>query len=84
MRSRKFSMHGTHAVNEGVLAQHSISDTVATGRKIIGHFKHSQLAYSHLQAIQEQLGVQTKRLKQDVFTRRNSTLYMMESLLEQK
>ncbi|XP_041691786.1 endosomal/lysosomal potassium channel TMEM175 isoform X3 [Coregonus clupeaformis] len=27
---------------------------VATGRKIAGHFKHSQLAYSRLQAIQEQ------------------------------
>ena len=57
------------AVNEGVLTQRSISDTVATVRKIVSHFKHSQLAYSRLQAIQEQLGVKTERLKLDVSTR---------------
>ena len=56
------------AVNEGVLAQRSISDAVATGRKIVGHFKHLQLAYSRQQAIQGQLGVKTKRRKQNVST----------------
>lgn len=34
------------AVNEGVLSQRSISDIIASGRKIVGHFKHSPLAYS--------------------------------------
>lgn len=43
------------AVNEGVLAQRSVADAVAVGRKIIGHFKHSALAYSHLEDIQQQL-----------------------------
>ena len=36
------------AVNDGVLSQQSISDCVAIGRKIAGHFHHSQLATSRL------------------------------------
>ena len=31
-------------VNEGVFSQWSISDCVAIGRKIVGHFKHSNVA----------------------------------------
>ena len=72
------------AVNEGVLSQRSIADVIATGRKIVGHFKHSPLAYGRLQAIQEQLGMPPKRLQQDVCTRWNSTYYMLESLFAQK
>ena len=71
-------------VNKGVLSQRSISDITAAGRRIVGHFKHSPLAYSRLQSIQQQLGQPTKRLQQDVATRWNSTLYMLQSLLEQK
>lgn len=71
-------------VAEGVLSQRSISDITAAGRRIVGHFKHSPLAYSRLQSIQQQLGQPTKRLQQDVSTRWNSTLYMLQSLLEQK
>ena len=40
------------AVHEGVLSQRSISDIIATGRRIVGHFKHSALAYSELQNVQ--------------------------------
>ncbi len=31
------------AVHDGVLSQRSISDCVAIRRKIVGHFRHSQL-----------------------------------------
>ncbi|KAJ8349041.1 hypothetical protein SKAU_G00276300 [Synaphobranchus kaupii] len=72
------------AVHDGVFSQRSISDAVAIGQKIVGHFKHSPLAYSRLQAVQIQLGMKAKRLQQDVSTRWNSTFYMLESLLEQK
>ncbi len=51
---------------------------------MIGHFKHSSLAHSRLQAVQIQLGMKPKRLQQDVATRWNSTFCMMQSLLEQK
>lgn len=57
---------------------------MATGRRIVRHFKHSLLAYSKLHAIQEELDQPTKCLQQDVPTRWNSTFYMLQSLLEQK
>lgn len=72
------------AVSEGLLSQRSITEAVGVGRKIVGHFKHSNLAYSRLQDIQIQLGQPIKRLQQDVQTRWNSTFYMLQSLIEQK
>lgn len=72
------------AVNEAVLSQRSITDCVSISRKIIGHFKHSQLATSRLQNLQKQLGMKEARLQQDVPIRWNSTFYMMTSLLQQK
>ncbi|KAM3875860.1 zinc finger BED domain-containing protein 4-like [Diretmus argenteus] len=72
------------AVHEGLLSQRSVVDTLATARKIIGHFKHSPLAYSRLEDIQRDLKMDVKRLQQDVQVRWNSSLYMLQSLLEQK
>ncbi|XP_041827312.1 zinc finger BED domain-containing protein 4-like [Melanotaenia boesemani] len=71
-------------VNEGLLSQRAVSDAVACGRQIVGHFKRSPLAYSRLQDIQVQMNMQPKRLQQDVKTRWNSTYYLIESLIEQK
>lgn len=71
-------------VHDGLLSQRSVCDVLASGRKIIGHFKHSPLATSRLEAVQTGLGMPTKRLIQDVPTRWNSTFYMTASLLEQK
>lgn len=71
------------AVAEGIMSQRSIADIIASGRRI-GHFKYSPLAYSRLQSIQKQLGQPIKRLQQNIPTRWNSTLYMLQSLLEQK
>lgn len=70
------------AVHDGVLSQRSISDVVAIGQKIVGHLKHSPLAYSHLHAVQIQL--RTKPKSHNVATWCNITFYMMQSLLEQK
>lgn len=72
------------AVHDGLISQRSVSDCIAMGRRLVGHFKHSQLATSRLRDIQTELGLPTKTLQQDVTTRWNSTLYMMKSLLEQK
>ncbi|XP_035800443.2 zinc finger BED domain-containing protein 4-like [Amphiprion ocellaris] len=71
-------------VNEGLLSQRNVSDTLAVGRKIVGHFKHSQLAYSRLQDIQEELNMPPKSLQQDVRTRWSSSYYMIQSLLAEK
>ncbi|XP_074524912.1 zinc finger BED domain-containing protein 4 [Halichoeres trimaculatus] len=71
-------------VNEGLLAQKAVSDAVAIGRKIVGYFQHSPLAYSKLQDIQTDMHKPVKRLAQNVPTRWNGTLYLMRSLIEQK
>lgn len=76
-----FMAHTLHlAVNEGVLSQCSVKDVLAIGRRIVGHFKHSELAYSRLQSMQDQFGTPIKRFQQDVSTRWNSTFYMLQSL----
>ncbi|KAJ4939549.1 hypothetical protein JOQ06_028997 [Pogonophryne albipinna] len=72
------------AVHEGLLSQRSVIEALATARKIVGHFKHSPLAYSRLEDIQKDLKMDVKRLQQDVQVRWNSSLYMLQSILEQK
>ena len=72
------------AVHNGVFSQHSVTDVASQITLTLTHFKHSPLTYSRLQAVQIQLGMKPKRLQQDISTRWNSTLYMLESMLEQK
>lgn len=72
------------AVSEGILSQRTISDILAAARRIVGHFKHSQVAYTRLHELQVQLGQPQKRLQQDIATRWNSSFYMLQSLVEQK
>jgi len=74
------------AVNEGVLAQRAVIDVITIGRCIVGHFRHSPLAYSRLFDIQKENNPQQhpKQLQQDVPTRWNSTVAMLKTLLEQK
>nr|XP_033938439.1 uncharacterized protein LOC117446386 [Pseudochaenichthys georgianus] len=81
------------AVNEAVLSQRAVSDCVAIGRKIVGHFKHSQVASTALEKLQANLRkgsttttttTTSTRLQQDVATRWNSTFYMLKSLVAQK
>ncbi|KAK0140006.1 Zinc finger BED domain-containing protein 4 [Merluccius polli] len=73
------------AVHEGVLSQRSIADIIATGRKIVGHFKHSPLAYSRLQSIQEQFGMPPKRFQQNQgVPNKVAGECMLESLFSQK
>ncbi|KAK7878678.1 hypothetical protein WMY93_030514 [Mugilogobius chulae] len=72
------------AVHDGLLSQRSVSDCIANSRRLVGHFKHSQLATARLRDIQNELGLPNKIIQQDVTTRWNSTFYMMKSLLEQR
>ena len=50
----------------------------------MGHFKRSTLAYDKLRQIQQQLDISEHKLKQDELTRWNSTLYMLQSVVEQR
>lgn len=72
------------AVHDGVLSQRSVADVVALGKRMVGHFKHSQLVCCHLQSIQKELGMPINRLQQDIATSWNSAFYMTESLVKQK
>ena len=71
-------------VHDGVLSQRMVIDTLAVSRKIVGHFKHSTLAYHLLDEIKERLDILKHKLQQDEPTRWNSTLFMLESIYEQK
>ncbi|KAK7888961.1 hypothetical protein WMY93_024521 [Mugilogobius chulae] len=71
VRSLGCIAHTLHLiVHEGLLSQRSVSDTLANARKIVD--------------IQTDLKMPTKRLQQDVQVRWNSTLYMLQSLMQQK
>ena len=71
-------------VHDGVLKQRSVVDLLSLCRGIVGHFKRSSLAYGKLHQIQESLSLPQHRLKQDEPTRWNSSLYMLQSIVEQK
>ena len=71
-------------VNDGVLSQRMVINTLAVSHKVVGHFKHSTLAYHLLDEIRERLDIAKRKLQQDELTRWNSTLFMLESIYEQK
>lgn len=79
-------LHLLHlVVTDALSSQRSIKDLIAIAKRIVGHFNHSSLACSRLKDIQiKKLGIQEKKLVQDVSTRWNSTFYMLERLNEQK
>ena len=79
-----YLVSGVSFTHDGLLSQRVIVDLLAVCRSIVGHFKHSSVAYHKLAAIQEKLRLPKHTLKQDVSTRWNSSLYMIKSILEQK
>lgn len=68
-------------INDSLLSQRVVKDMLSVCRSIVEHFKHSSVACHKLAQIQI---CQKHRLKQDISTKWNSTLYMVESILEQK
>ena len=71
-------------LDDGIFSQRAIVGTLAVCLQIVGHFKRSPLAYDHLKTIQERFQLTKHWLKQNVSTRWNSTLYMLQVILEQK
>ena len=65
-------------INDGILSQRTVIDLLAVCRQIVGYFKRSPLAYDRLKSIQDRLQLKQHRLKQDVSTQWNSTLYMLQ------
>ena len=71
-------------IHDGVLVQRGVQDLLGTGRKIVGHYKHSNVAFHTLKRVQTQLGIKQHCLIQDQATRWNSSYYMLERLIEQR
>ena len=71
-------------VNDGVLVQCSVNDLLVICQRMVGHFKRSTLASGKFKDIQKNLSLPLHNLKQDEPTRWNSSLYMIQSIVEQK
>nr|CAB3267852.1 ZF(BED)-4 zinc finger protein [Phallusia mammillata] len=71
-------------VNDGLTSQRAITDTIAMLKKCAANVHHSIVAKQLLQDIQRGLGLPQHNLIQAVPTRRNSTLHMLQRMLEQK
>ena len=90
LREGNFEAQGCFAhtlqlvVSDGVLSQLAVIETLAVCHSIVGHFKHSTIAYYKLDQIRERLDITKRKLQQDKPTRWNSTLYMLQTIYEQK
>lgn len=71
-------------VNDSLKANEALMTILKKCRNLVTHFKHSVLATEKLKNVQEQMGFPVLKVKQDVPTRWNSTLIMLERLLEIK
>lgn len=71
-------------IRDGVLAQRDVQDLLGAGRRIVGHYIHSNVAFHALQRIQAQLELKVCALYQDEPTRWNSSYYMLKRLVEQQ
>ena len=71
-------------VHDGVLSQRMVIDTLAVSHRIVGHSKHSTLAYHLLNEIRERLDITKHKLQQDEPNRWNYTFFMLESIYKQK
>ncbi|XP_063240561.1 zinc finger BED domain-containing protein 4-like [Bacillus rossius redtenbacheri] len=71
-------------IHDAVLKSASLSNIFSVCRWVVGHYKHSTAATKVLKKAQATLGVKQHRLVQDETTRWNSSLHMIQRLLEQK
>ena len=71
-------------IHDCIFKQEILKEIISKAKKIVGHFRHSNLAYSKLYDLQLKHDVPQHKLIQDISTRWNSTFFMLERLFEQK
>ena len=77
-----FSAHFLQLCLKEGLSIGTIDRLLGAAWKLVGHFHHSLVASEALKKRQERMGNPQKKLVQDVATRWNSSLHMLESLHE--
>jgi len=73
--------HTLQLVVNGALASQEIQEICEKAGKLVGHFRHSNIATTALQSKQAQLNMKPLKLIQSVRTRWNSTFEMLEKLI---
>lgn len=71
-------------MHDGLLSHRAIRDVIAMLKNCATHFHHSILSKQHLRKIQRELGLPEHSIIQAVPMRWNSTLHMLQRMLEQK
>ncbi|KAL4142806.1 hypothetical protein QTP88_005205 [Uroleucon formosanum] len=72
------------SINEAIKGNIDINQILKKCRTIVGHFKHSSYANGKLREFQLQMNLLILKVKQDIVTRWNSSLIMIERLIDIK
>ncbi|XP_008178503.1 zinc finger BED domain-containing protein 1-like [Acyrthosiphon pisum] len=72
------------STNEAIMSNKDFLDVLKKCRTLVGHFKHSVFASEKLKELQTQMGLLVLKVIQDVSTRWNSSVHMLDRLVEIK
>ena len=83
-QSYSCAVHRLQLCIEEGLSLTAISQALGAAKKPVTHFWHIALATAELKRRQEAMSVEPKKMQQACITRRNSILYMIQSILHNR